>query len=465
MTKFGKILIFGVIVTTLVAAVFLVWFLNTTKKITTYEECIKAGWLVRSRSIADSLPLFLNKYECVLWSGKSFEKYEEKQAVPALVPQNMLITDKEESDNEPSVAKALEGEKIKKIISDAVNWLKQSQESNGHFRYEYSPVSDTYLMGDLTVRQTGALYVLGEILRKDKDNKYNLKNTVENALAYFKKNSETGEFNGYQFNCILRSQGKCSLGAVSLGLVGALDLIKVYPKLENTYKDTIADYLNFILAMKNPDEGFKWLYYLEEEQPKTESAFSNGEALLALVRYYKYNPTKEVKVVIDNAFSYFNTKYSNAWDYNFYLWGMSAIKDLYKIEPKKEYFEFTKAYTDWRISSYRDRRDSIGNKCAYIEGVISAYSVLEPNITKKEKDYYLEEINFWLAKSKELQVKDGVITLRFGDKDYDLNLPRPERAQGGFLTGLDKLSQRIDFTQHCLSSYLQKQVDIDKKSL
>lgn len=81
MTKFGKILIFSVVAATLVAAIFLVWFFNTTKKIATYEECIKAGWLVRSRSIADGLPLFPNKYGCLLWSGKSFEKYEEKQEI------------------------------------------------------------------------------------------------------------------------------------------------------------------------------------------------------------------------------------------------------------------------------------------------------------------------------------------------------------------------------------------------
>lgn len=36
-----------------------------------------------------------------------------------------------------------------------------------------------------------------------------------------------------------------------------------------------------------------------------------------------------------------------------------------------------------------------------------------------------------------------------------------EQALGGFLTGENELTQRIDFTQHCVSAYLQKRVDMD----
>jgi len=84
MSKKTIIAIIIVIAVSIIAG-FSVWFFNTTKKITTYEECIKAGWLIRSRSISDGLPLFPNKYECILWSGKSFVK-EEKIPQPSDSP-------------------------------------------------------------------------------------------------------------------------------------------------------------------------------------------------------------------------------------------------------------------------------------------------------------------------------------------------------------------------------------------
>ncbi len=72
----------------LIIVVFSILFFKT-KKIITYEECVKAGWLVRSVSIYDNIDPFPNKYECVLWSGKNFEKYEEKQEVEIKKPHNL----------------------------------------------------------------------------------------------------------------------------------------------------------------------------------------------------------------------------------------------------------------------------------------------------------------------------------------------------------------------------------------
>lgn len=81
MTKFGKLTTFGIIIAVLVVTGFSIWFFNTTKKITTYEECTKAGWLVRNKMHYDGFNLFPTKYECVLWGGKKFEKYEKKQEI------------------------------------------------------------------------------------------------------------------------------------------------------------------------------------------------------------------------------------------------------------------------------------------------------------------------------------------------------------------------------------------------
>ncbi len=45
--------------------------------------------MVRSRGIYDGFELFGTKYECVLWGGKNFEKYEDKQEVGIKKPHNL----------------------------------------------------------------------------------------------------------------------------------------------------------------------------------------------------------------------------------------------------------------------------------------------------------------------------------------------------------------------------------------
>jgi hypothetical protein len=362
--------------------------------------------------------------------------------------------------------------KMREIISDAVGWIQNSQEEDGHFKYEYSVLNDVYSEDDLMVRQTGVLHILGEVLERDRGKNFDLKDNMEKALSFFEENSAFGEMNGYRFRCVLRTSKICSLGGTALTLIGILDLIDVYPELGTKYSKQISDYLNFILAMKKPGEGFRGWYYYDTSQSEAESDYSNGEAFLALARYFEDNAhmstmrIKEVKDVIDESFDYFEMRYGQNPNFNFYLWGMAAIKELSKFEPNQRYFDFVSDYTEWRMNSYKNRRDSILNYCAYFEGVISAYSVLEPDLNEYAKNYYLEEINYWLSRSQKLQVDNsGYVDLVFGGNETRMKVLDTEKAKGGFLTALNDPVQRIDYTQHCLSSYLQKLVDIDGEEL
>lgn len=345
--------------------------------------------------------------------------------------------------------------------------MNNAQEASGHFRYEYAPFWDRYIDDDNIVRQTGAFYLLGEIAIRDKAKRFDLKSTMEKAVSYFEENSKTGKFNDENFRCVLKTANKCTLGGTSLALIGLLDMVKAYPATLNKNENLIEEYKNYILAMRVSGKGFRDSFYFDREQSLSESSFSNGEAFLALVRYYQYNAKVEIKTMIEESFVYFDKIYRGKWDSNFYLWGMAALKDWYVLFPKEEYYTFTKDYTDWRIDKQQKSRGTSHNKCAYIEGVISAYSVLEKKASDKEREKYLEEIDFWLLKSRDLQIKKSD-TIKIGFNQGKLRVVKMEnsaRAVGGFLTGYDEPFQRIDFTQHCVSGYLQKLVDIDRKSL
>ncbi len=361
----------------------------------------------------------------------------------------------------------LNSEELQQTVKNGLNWIYNSQEESGHFRYEYAPFWDRYIDDDNIVRQAGALYVVGEIAIRDENKIFNLRGPMEKAVSYFETKSKDGEFNGKNFRCILKTETKCTLGGTSLALIGVLDLVEAYPDSLNKYAGLIEKYKNYILAMQVSGKGFRDSFYFDREQSTKESSFSNGEAFLALVRYYQYVSQTEIKTVIEESFAYFDKIYRGKWDSNFYLWGMAALKDWYALFPEEEYYTFTKDYTDWRIDAQQKARGTSHNKCAYIEGVISAYSVLEKKSSDKEKEKYLEEIDFWLLKSRDLQVKKSD-TVKIGFNNGKLRVVKMKssaKAVGGFLTGYDEPFQRIDFTQHCVSGYLQKLVDIDRKSL
>jgi hypothetical protein len=356
-------------------------------------------------------------------------------------------------------------EETNKIISRGIDWFKNAQEENGHFRYEYMPYEDRYLNDDNIVRQAGAMYALGEVLRRDTANVYDLKNAVERSAAYFKNLSRRGEYDGKKFQCVVSKKGSntCVLGTTSLVLVGLLDLIERHPSLAEEYVEMIDDYAEYLVAMKKESTGFRNYYYVgKEAQSDKESSFSTGEALLALVRYYRFHPTDEVKQVIDDTFEYISSD-EVPFDFGLYLWAMAALKDLYMIDPQEKYVSYVQDYTDWRIYGFQRRKESTHNMCAYVEGVVSAYSTLEPHATEAEKEKYLDEISYWLGKSAKLQLTEkDTNRLMYSDrKAYFLTLSNPARAIGGFLTGEREFTQRIDFTQHCLSSFVQKKVDID----
>lgn len=357
-------------------------------------------------------------------------------------------------------------EETDEIISRSIDWFKNAQEENGHFQYEYVPYENRYLDDDNIVRQSGAMYVLGEVLRRDSANVYDLKSTVELSVAYFKALSMSDEYKGKQIQCVVGRKGSktCTLGTTSLVLVGLLDLIERHPSLAEEYVEIINDYAAYLMAMKKEDTGFRNYYYVgKEDQNDKESSFSTGEALLALVRYYRFHPTEEVKQVIDDTFKYISSD-EVPFDFGLYLWAMVALKDLSAIDPQEKYVLYMRDYTNWRIKGFQRRKGSTHNMCAYVEGVISAYSVLEPNATEEQTEEYLNEINYWLGQSAKLQITKKDTDRLMYDEDgvaYFATLADPDRAIGGFLTDTNELTQRIDFTQHCLSSYVQKKVDID----
>ena len=364
---------------------------------------------------------------------------------------------------DPSLIKPLSPNEMRAVITAGVNWLKNSQEPNGHFRYEYDPFSGTYGNDDNIVRQAGALYQLGEIIRRDKNNLYQLDETITRAVPYFQALTKPGTYGDKKFRCISDSieSPVCKVGATGLVVTGLIGFIEARPQESPRYLPLIDDYMTYILAMKKENAGFRNVFHTGTGIPDdTESSYGNGEALLALVRYGRYKGfPSQIRKEIDNALTYTRLKHSS--DAALYLWAMAALKDMYQINPAKEYFDYAKADTDARMEPFPQKRTSGYNYCSYIEGVVSAYPILQKHLSSETLMKYKEEIDFWLAKSALLQMKPADLIASDLTGAKFVKAPNSKLALGGFLTAHTQPTQRIDFTQHCISSYVQTLIDIN----
>ncbi len=400
----------------------------------------------------------------------------EKERIAELIKQVELLTKEVERIQNiflgyrirEAAFEPLSDSEMRHTISAGVSWFKNAQEENGRFAYEYEPYKNTYLPKDNIVRQAGGFYSLGEIALHDTENVYELKEVLHSSARYFDSLSNRGSWNGYSFRCVGNSaiNETCQLGTTSLALIGLIDTVIRYPELRETYDQLINDYGRYILSMKKENTGFRHAYTDGLVPSEDESSFSNGEALLALVRFYMYEPSEEVRNVIDQTFDYFDGE-NVPFDFPLYLWVMAAVKDMQQLWPSDKYVDYAERYTDWRVSGFAYRKGTTHNMCAYVEGLASAYSVLEGNGEESRLAALQKEINHWLRHSRELQI-DADDQYRIVHEDGESHFAKiedMERALGGFLTDERKLTQRIDFTQHCLTSYLQQLVDINGSSL
>ena len=361
----------------------------------------------------------------------------------------------------------LSTEEMRHVILSGEKWAVAAQDENGHFGYEYLPFEDRYLRDDNMIRQAGTLFALSEVYKHKEDKDAATGKAIEKAISYFESLSVKGEKADGDFWCIKNSErsNTCSLGSVSLALVGILNYVEAHPEKEAKYKKIIDKYLAYLLAAKFAGAGFSGSYRVGIGFDSKESAFYNGEAMLALVRYYQYQSDEQVKRVLDETFNYLSAK--ETFESPLYLWIMAALKDMQKLWPNEAYTTYASEFTARRLSEASARHRNQGNYCAPVEGLTSAYSVLK---NSESPDYLAQldnEIKFWLARTSYLQISEGnpYRLMIEGGIPQLKKVPNLPIAQGGFLTASAVNTQRIDFTQHCVSAYLQKLVDIDGEKL
>ncbi len=369
---------------------------------------------------------------------------------------------------DPSLIKPLTDEEIREVIRLGADWIKSAQENDGHFAYEYFPYEDRYAEDDNIVRQAGSLFQLGEIELRDNQNIYSLDKTIDKSAKYFSDLTRDAKYKGEKISCIVGDpEGSiCKLGTTSLAVMGLINYVEGHPDKAKKYESEIESFARYMMLMQKDTGGFREVFSTKTGVAEDkESPYANGEAFYALVKYAKWKGyPADLQERIERTAKYF-TSGGVVFDSSLYLWAMAGMKEWSEFKWNDENAKFVLDYTNWRMAGFTNKRNSDHNYCAYIEGVASAYSVLKKSLPEAEAKKYSDEIDFWLAKSAMLQVgPENLVKYDTVSRKF-IKTPVPVWALGGFLTGHDALSQRIDFTQHCLSGYIQKLHDIDGKSL
>lgn len=362
----------------------------------------------------------------------------------------------------------MSSEDIRAVLRDGVFFLTTAQEESGHFQYEYLPYEGRYRNDDNIVRQAGAFFQLSEIKRYDQRSRFHLHTQLRLSAEYFRRLSVEGSMEDHSFRCIKEtSRQSCKLGATALALIGMLNMTEAYPMLERKYEDLIQEYAAYLIAMKKEGAGFR--YYFNPQriaQRGDESSFSTGEAFFALARFEQRFPSEENRRILNDTFEYVRTI---PFDAPLFLWVMAGIRDLPQEMKTDAHVAYADAYTRWRLADNDRYRASTQNRCAYIEGLASAHTVLQGYASEEFLRQVHTTIEQMLYVTSFLQI-DHTEPIRYifsHDGGEWLRAVEPLRAHGGFLTGTERqeMTERIDYTQHCLSAYLQTLVDIRGASL
>lgn len=351
---------------------------------------------------------------------------------------------------------------MRDVILDGTDWMVSVKQDDGGFGYEYLPYEGMYSGENAMVRQSGTFFALAEVYRAQSEKDPAVAEALEGSIRYFRDHTQESIPSDGDFVCIYNAEfdTECRLGASALTLLGLLSYAEADPEAAAEHEDLIEAYKDYLLAAKFDGAGFSNRYQPSTSFASEESPFFNGEAMLALAKYYDYSKDEDIAVVFADTFKYLKDAPKES---PLYLWMMAALKEAKVHWDNPEHIAYAEAFTDEQIARSRRNRATEHNYCAPAEGLTSAYAVLEGEVAAGKLASLKTEIDHWLSKTTNLQLSSEQpyrFTITDGEAMF-MKQVDPEIAHGGFLTGEDTPYQRIDFTQHCVSAYLQAYEDIN----
>jgi hypothetical protein len=344
---------------------------------------------------------------------------------------------------------------LTRSIELGTHFLLAHQKPEGNFDYEYDWRRRQLSPEDQETRQAGALW--GLTLAYAEDPSPVLSRAVERGLAYFDEHSRLVD----GVRCTVYPGSDVGhAGTIALVALSHIEYLRAAHALPSASRAQLearsTEYLSMLLRSQAPDG--RWLNDYEPSRCQAggeSSSYSDGEALLALVKAAKYQGRTDLFPTIlasAAAGKRLNIDEALARDGDsdvtkgYYQWSSMAFYeiDTSGLAGTRVYGDTVLRLADWVIDRHHILTRNRNTAYAF-EGLAHAYALAKSRGDATRAAKYACVIDIGLERLMRWQV-DGPLPFR-----YTVAILRPDAlATGGVQNGAFDPALRIDVAQHQL---------------
>jgi hypothetical protein len=345
---------------------------------------------------------------------------------------------------------------LERSLELGTRFLLAHQRPAGNFDYEYDWRSGSLSEDDNEVRQAGALWGLS-LLYADRPSD-DLAAAVEKGLSFFERASVLGK----RGRCIVYPTSRDGgMGTVALVTLAHVDYLRTNRALASERRalleKRLGEYLKLLTRGVHPSGLWYGRYAHDGCKPSGEpSPYADGEALLALVKAYKYSGRAELLPLIQRgaeAGKRLNIDAALAEDADsdttkgYYQWSSMALYELATsdVPDAQSYGDTVLRLADWMIDDHHVLW-RLKNTGYAFEGITHAYALAKQRGDARAAKYAcvldvgMERLISWQV--------GGPRPNRYTDADADA------KALGGVQNAAFEPGLRIDVTQHQMHATL-----------
>ena len=353
-----------------------------------------------------------------------------------------------------SCADKLDRAMLEKSLELGTSFLMENQKEAGNFTYEYDWKTKTFTEGDSQVRQAGAAWGLGLIMREKPTPE--LETKLHTALKFFRDNSVVNDLGRF---VVYPGDPEGSTGTVALVALALIDALRSESDLldateREAMKAELEEYLTFLVSQRRPDGLFHSRYRNADGVGfGTPSPYYDGESMLALVKAARYHGRDDLWDQIIESAEAGRTRYiiearkqdpdSNQTK-GFYQWSSMTFFEIATSgrEGVDSFGDTLIELADWMIDVHHTLKRTRNTAYAY-EGIIHAYEMARIRGNEEKQNKFRCVIEQGLEKLTSWQIGHPLANEFIGDVP-----PNDPLAVGGIQNHKKEAPLRIDVTQH-----------------
>jgi hypothetical protein len=345
---------------------------------------------------------------------------------------------------------------LEQSLKLGTGFLLSHQRPAGNFDYEYDWRAQTLSEDDNEVRQAGALWGLTLLYGYQPSER--LGAAIERALSFFEQNSKLAK----GARCVAYpGNGSGSTGTVALVALAHVEYLRIATSLSAARRaaleQQLGEYVQMLLRGIHPSGRWYGGYDLKSCRPRDEpSPYSDGEALLALVKAAKYLGYRQLlpqimagaaagkKLNIDQALAADSDSDTTK---GYYQWSSMAFYELATSDfpDTSGYGDTVLRLADWVIDEHHILTRTRNTGYAF-EGISHAYALAKQRNDARQAKYACV-IDIGLERLLSWQV-GGPLPNRYTASAAD------PKGIGGIQNAAFEPGLRVDVTQHQMHATL-----------